>query len=79
MALVPGPTKIRFDQNCQNNFNIQSPSCSRVVYIKIDAQIAYDMQLGHSWTPWKFKEIASPMELVPCPNSSGINRKHQKN
>jgi hypothetical protein len=26
--------------------------------------------LGHSWTPWKGKEINFPMELVSCPNSS---------
>jgi hypothetical protein len=26
MAPFPGPTKIRFNQNCRNNFNIQSPT-----------------------------------------------------
>jgi hypothetical protein len=26
MELVPGQTKIRFNQNCRNNFNIQSPT-----------------------------------------------------
>jgi hypothetical protein len=51
MEAVRGPTKVRFDQNCQNNVNIQSPTCLGVVHIKTDAQVAYDFQLGHSWTP----------------------------
>jgi hypothetical protein len=72
--LVPRPTKIGFDQNCRNNFNIQSATRPRVVHIKTDAQVAYDMQLGRSWTPWKGKEISISMELVPCPNSFRINR-----
>jgi hypothetical protein len=79
MAPVPGPTKIGFGQNCRNNFNIWSPTHSGAIHIKTNAQVTYDIQLGHSWTPWKVKEIASPIELVPCPNSSGINRKHLKN
>jgi hypothetical protein len=78
MALVPSPTKIRFDQNFQNKFNIQSPSHLGAVHIKSDAQVAYDIKLGRSWTPWKGKEITFPMELIPCPNSSVINRNHQK-
>jgi hypothetical protein len=73
MPLVPGTTKIGFDQNCQNKFNIQSPTHPGAVHIKTDAQVACDDQLGHSWTPWKGKEIKFTMGLVPCPNSSGIN------
>jgi hypothetical protein len=29
--------------------------------------------LRRSWTPRKGKEINFPMELAPCPNSSGTN------
>jgi hypothetical protein len=79
MAHVPGPTKIRLDKNCRNNFNIQSLTCPRAVHIKTDAQVTYNIQLGLSWTPWKDKEITFPMELVPCTNSSGIDDNHQNN
>jgi hypothetical protein len=58
MALVPGPTKIEFDPNCRNNFNIQSPARPGAVHIKTNAQVAYDIQLGA-------KEISFQMELVP--------------
>jgi hypothetical protein len=37
MALVSGLTKIGLDQNCQNNFNIESPTHPGVVHIKTDA------------------------------------------
>jgi hypothetical protein len=40
MALVPGPTKIGFDHNCRNNFNIQSPTHPGAVHIKIEAHVA---------------------------------------
>jgi hypothetical protein len=79
MAPVLGPTKIGFDQNYQNNFNIQSPTCPGAAVIKTDAQVTYNIQLGCSWTPWKGKEIYLSMELVPCPNLSRINREHQNN
>jgi hypothetical protein len=81
MALVLGPTNIGFDQNCQKNFNIQSPTRPGAVHIKTDAQVACDIQLGRSLTPLKGKEITFPMDLVPRPNpnSSGINRNHQNN
>jgi hypothetical protein len=48
MALVLGPTRIRLDHNCRNNFNIQSQTHPGAVYIKTDAQVAYDIQLGRS-------------------------------
>jgi hypothetical protein len=51
MALVSGPTQIRLNQNFGNNFNIQSATHPGVVHITTDAQVAYDNQLGHSWTP----------------------------
>jgi hypothetical protein len=51
MELVLGPTKIRFDQNFWNNVNIQSPTCPGDVHIKTDSYVAYDIQLGRSWTP----------------------------
>jgi hypothetical protein len=57
MALIPSPTKIGFDQNYQNNVNIQCPTCPGAVNIKIDAQVAYKIQLGRSWSPWNGKEI----------------------
>jgi hypothetical protein len=79
MAPVPCPIKIGFDQNCRKSFNIQNPTHLGVVHIKTDAQVAYDIQLGRSWTPWKGKEITFPMELVPCPYSSGINGGRQNN
>jgi hypothetical protein len=37
MASVPGPTKMRFNQNCRSKFNIQSPTRSGAVHIKTDA------------------------------------------
>jgi hypothetical protein len=43
MELVPGPTKIEFDQNCRNNANIQSPTRPGAVHIKADAQVAYNI------------------------------------
>jgi hypothetical protein len=76
MALVPGPTKIGLDQNYQNNFDIQSPTHPGAIHIKTDAQAAYDIQLGHSWTPWKGKEITFAMKLVPYLKSSRINENH---
>jgi hypothetical protein len=79
MAPVRGLTKIGFNQNCQNNFNIQSPTHPGAVHIKTDAQVAYHIQLGSSWTPWKGKEVTFPMELVPYPNTSRINRNHRNN
>jgi hypothetical protein len=79
MAPVPGPTKVGFDQNCQSNLNIQSPTRPRVVHIKTDAQVAYAIQLGRFWTHWKDKEIKFPIELVPCRNSSEINGSHRNN
>jgi hypothetical protein len=48
MTSVPGPTKIRFDQNFWNNVNTYSLSRPGVVHIKTDAQIAYDIQSGRS-------------------------------
>jgi hypothetical protein len=47
MELVPGPNKVGFNENCQNKFNIQSPTCPGVVHIKTNAQVSYDIQLGH--------------------------------
>jgi hypothetical protein len=64
LVLVPGPTKIGLEQNCQNNFNIKSPTPPGAIHIKTDVQVAYDIQLGRSWSPWKGKEIRFPMELV---------------
>jgi hypothetical protein len=58
---------------------MQTPTRPGAVHIQTDAQVTYNIQLGHSWTPWKDKEIKFPMELVLCPNSSGINGNHQKN
>jgi hypothetical protein len=34
------------------------------VDLKIDAQVAYDIKSGHSWTHWKYKEISFAMEHV---------------
>jgi hypothetical protein len=66
MGPVPSPNNIGFDQNCQNSFNIQSPTRLGAVHIKTDAQVTKDIQLGHSWTHWKDKgkEITFPMEIV---------------
>jgi hypothetical protein len=79
VALVPGPTKIGLNLNCRNNFNIQSPTHPGAIHIKTDAQAAYDIELGYSWTPWKGKEITFPMKLVPYLNSSEINLDHRNN
>jgi hypothetical protein len=79
MALLLEPTKIEFDKNCLNNFNIQSLTHPEAVHIKTDTQVAYHIHLGHPWIPWKGKEMTSPIELVPCPNSSGISGDHQNN
>jgi hypothetical protein len=79
MESQPGQTKVGLDQNGQNNFNIQIPTSTGAVYIKTHAEVAYDIKLGCSWTPWKFKEITFPLELVPCLNSSGINGDHRNN
>jgi hypothetical protein len=77
MALVPGLTKIGFNRNCRNIFNIQSPTHLGAVHINNDGQVTYDIQLRCSWTPWKVKEIPFPMELFSCPNSYKINRNRQ--
>jgi hypothetical protein len=55
MERLPHPNKIGFDQNCQNTFNIHSRTRLGSVHIKTDAQVAYNIQLGRSWTPWKDK------------------------
>jgi hypothetical protein len=36
------------------------------VDLKTDAQVAYDIQSGRSWTRWKEKKIIFPMGLVSC-------------
>jgi hypothetical protein len=64
LVSVPGPTKIGLEQNCRNNFNIKSLTPPGAVHIKTDAQVAYDIQLGRSWSPWKGQEIRFPMKLV---------------
>jgi hypothetical protein len=81
MGPVPSPNKIGFDQNCQNSFNIQSPTRLGAVHIKTDDQVTFDIQLEHSWTHWKDKgkEITFPMEIVPSHNSSGTNGNRQNN
>jgi hypothetical protein len=81
MEPVPHPNNIGFDQNCQNSFNMQSPTRLGAVHIKTDAQVKKDIQLGHFWTHWKDKgkEIMFPMEIVPCQNSSGISRNRRNN
>jgi hypothetical protein len=43
MELFPCPTKMRFNHNCQNNFNIKSLSHLGVVHIKTDAHVAYNI------------------------------------
>jgi hypothetical protein len=43
MVLVSGLTKSGFDQNCRNNFNIQSPTCPGAIHIKTNAQVAYNI------------------------------------
>jgi hypothetical protein len=58
---------------------MQSPTHSGAIRIKTDVQVAYDIQLERSVTSWKGREISFPMELVPCPNSSEINRNCQNN
>jgi hypothetical protein len=81
MGPVPSQNNIGFDKNCQNRFNIQSPTRLGVVRIKTDAQVTKDIQLGRSWTHWKDKgkEITFPMEIVPCQNSSGISWNRRNN
>jgi hypothetical protein len=37
------------------------------IHFKTDAQVAYDIQLGRSWTLWKDKKHIFPMELVTYP------------
>jgi hypothetical protein len=44
----PGLTKIGFDQNCRNKFNIHSSTHPGAVHIQTDAQVVYGIQLGHS-------------------------------
>jgi hypothetical protein len=58
---------------------MQSPTHPGAINIRTNAQVAYDIQLGISLTPWKCKEIDIQMELVPCPCSSGMNGDHQNN
>jgi hypothetical protein len=81
MGPVPSPNNIGFDQNYQNSFNIQSPTRLGAAHIKTDAQVTYDIQLGHSWTHWKDKgkDITFPMETVPSRNSSRMNRNRRNN
>jgi hypothetical protein len=35
-----------------------------VGHMKADAQVVYDIQLGRSWTRWKYKDISFPMGHV---------------
>jgi hypothetical protein len=48
-----------------NSSSIQNPG---EVDFKIDAQVIYDIQSGHSWTHWKDKEIIFPMGPVSYTN-----------
>jgi hypothetical protein len=45
---------------------MESPSPTQnpgVVHLKTeDLQVAYDIELGRSWTRWKYKEIMFPTE-----------------
>jgi hypothetical protein len=51
-----------------HKFNSEFNSCPiqtlGEVDLKTDAQVAYDIQSGHSWTRWKDKEIIFPMGPV---------------
>jgi hypothetical protein len=40
------------------------------VNITTDAQVIYYIQLGHSSTLWKDKELIIPMGLIPYPTKS---------
>jgi hypothetical protein len=64
----------------QSNSGLQSSSptrCPGPPYIQIDIQIAYDLRFGHSTYARKYKEIAFPMELVPCPTKIRVVCNHQ--
>jgi hypothetical protein len=47
------------------------------VHLKIDVQLAYDIQLGCSWTLWKYKEIMFQMGLVPYPTKIRVDQNGQ--
>ena len=55
---------------------VRNPGAAR---IKTDAQVAYGVQFGRSWTHWKAKEIIFPMGPVPNPNSFGVDGNHRNN
>jgi hypothetical protein len=40
----------------------------KAVHLKTYAQVAYDIQLGRSWTLWKDKELIVPTGLVTHTN-----------
>jgi hypothetical protein len=48
MELVLGRNKMGLHHNYRNNFNIQSPTHLGAIHIKTDAQVTYNVQLGHS-------------------------------
>jgi hypothetical protein len=46
--------------------------CDSHIHIKIDVQIAYELDFGRSTYALKAKERTFLMQLVLCQNSSGI-------
>jgi hypothetical protein len=54
---------------------VRSP---RPMRTKNDAQVIYEVGFGRSLYGWKQNFITLPMELVWGPNSSRVNKNHQK-
>jgi hypothetical protein len=52
----------------------RSPGLSRM---QIDVQIAYNLHFGRSTYAQKSKDIAFPMECIPCPTKIRVICNHQ--
>jgi hypothetical protein len=60
------------DKKLESKSSSKSSSTSPIrhlgaVHLKTDAQIAYDIQSGHSWTCWKDKEIIFSIGPISYP------------
>jgi hypothetical protein len=61
----------RYGKSKSSSGPTQNPEA---VHLKTDAQVIYDIQLGHSLTLWKDKELIYPTRPVSYPTKIGVDQ-----
>jgi hypothetical protein len=69
MASSPANNEIsRYGKSKSNSNSSSGPTPNLgAIHLKTNVQVAYDIQLGCSWSLWKDKELMFPMGLVSYP------------